>query len=128
MRFRLLFRHELPKRRHPDQLWIFFIIESPEHSGMPGNHLEKYGHMFNWTFTYRQDSDVPYPCGVVTKRLRAGLSPVGAPAGDGDTRLRAVIANKPRLAAITVTHCNTRSRRESLIRTLQHYVDVDVFG
>ena len=94
---------------------------------MPENHLEKYGHMFNWTFTYRQDSDVPYPYGVITKHGQGQEADTDS-AWEPDVRLRALVANKSRLAAVLVSHCNTPSRRESLIRTLQHYVDVDVFG
>ena len=53
-------RFKWPKqgRSKLDQLWILFLLECPLHTQMFTN-LQP--HIFNWTATYRQDSDIVAP-------------------------------------------------------------------
>lgn len=55
----------LPPFRLPNQRWVFYCLESPPYSDFPG--LQHTQHMFNWTMTYRSDSDIPAPYGYVSK-------------------------------------------------------------
>ena len=56
---------EMPPLRLPHQRWVFYCLESPPYSDFPG--LVHTRNMFNWTMTYRADSDIPSPYGYVTK-------------------------------------------------------------
>lgn len=56
---------DMPPFRLPHQRWIFYCLESPPYSDFPG--LLYTSNMFNWTMTYRADSDIPSPYGYVTK-------------------------------------------------------------
>ncbi|OAD61948.1 Alpha-(1,3)-fucosyltransferase [Eufriesea mexicana] len=55
---------ELPTRTRWNQRWIFLTDESPLHTFLYGNQeLFKYNGLFNWSMTYRVNSDVPVPYG-----------------------------------------------------------------
>lgn len=55
---------ELPTRTRWNQRWIFLTDESPMHTFLYGNQqLFKYNGLFNWSMTYRMNSDVPVPYG-----------------------------------------------------------------
>ncbi|CAK9796886.1 Glycoprotein 3-alpha-L-fucosyltransferase A [Anthophora quadrimaculata] len=60
---------ELPTRTQWNQRWIFLTDESPMHTFLYGNQeLSKYNGLFNWSMTYRMDSDVPVPYGRTISR------------------------------------------------------------
>ena len=65
--------HELskkpPKRFFPEQRWVFWMLESPGWS--PNVHYKKWNGLFNWTMTYRLDSDIRMLYGDVTKKKHA---------------------------------------------------------
>lgn len=51
-------RFQMPRhRRSPKQIWIIFLLECPPHT-QSFRHLY---HVFNWTATYRHDSDIVAP-------------------------------------------------------------------
>ncbi|XP_066960414.1 alpha-(1,3)-fucosyltransferase C-like isoform X1 [Macrobrachium rosenbergii] len=112
----------LPEYHPPNQIWIFFTLEAPaavvedQHVNM--SHL---GGLFNWTMTYRRDSDVVVPYGkVIPKTLPSNHTP----------KVRDYWAekSKTKLAAWMVSHCGTLSRREWFVKELVKYIRVDVFG
>jgi len=49
----------MPEHRTPQQLYTFFILESPPHTWGLGRDVPP--DFFNITMTYRADSDVHYP-------------------------------------------------------------------
>ena len=53
---------ELHNKRSPNQAWVFYIIESPAHTP----DTRHYAGLFNWTMTYRRDSDIYHPYGFYT--------------------------------------------------------------
>ena len=55
----------LPERRNLKQRWIFLSDESPINTFLNRreNVVADYNGMFNWTMTYRMNSDVPVPYG-----------------------------------------------------------------
>lgn len=50
--------NNLPPRRKSKQIYIFLSLESPDR--FPICH-DRYDNYFNWTMTYRLDSDLPWP-------------------------------------------------------------------
>ncbi len=58
-----------PPRRRAEQIWILYILESPNHSGS----YKAYDRQINWTATYRWDSDLvtPYERFTYTKDVPA---------------------------------------------------------
>lgn len=54
----------LPKRQNQKQRWIFLTDESPLNTFLlKAQKLSDYDGIFNWSMTYRLDSDVPVPYG-----------------------------------------------------------------
>lgn len=115
----------LPKSRNWKQLFVFFLLESPRHTFANLHALDDF---FNVTISYRFDSDFYLPYGGVEKFSDPALQSLTRAAFlekfAGEKNLR----NKTKLGAWIVSHCPTSSRRETLIRELQKYVQVDAFG
>ena len=53
------------KKRKPSQRYVMFLMESPLNDGFP---YEKFGNFFNWTMTFRRDSDFTRPYGWVIRK------------------------------------------------------------
>ena len=51
--------------RRPGQRWTFITDESPIHTKL---FLPRLNSLFNWSMTYRSDSDVPVPYGRTVRR------------------------------------------------------------
>ncbi|XP_047470536.1 alpha-(1,3)-fucosyltransferase C-like [Penaeus chinensis] len=103
----------LPEVRSPHTRYVFRMQESPAYLY---SSVQPYNGLFNWTFTYRLDSDFPSPHGFVLNRSPQPIDAVS------------VTKNKTKLIAWFVSNCHSESGRESLARTLQQFVDVDTFG
>ncbi|XP_042889422.1 alpha-(1,3)-fucosyltransferase C-like isoform X2 [Penaeus japonicus] len=103
----------LPEFRSPHTRYVFRMQESPV---FLYSSLHPYNGLFNWTFTYRLDSDFPSPHGFV---LNKRAHPIDA---------ASAVGNKTKLIAWFVSNCHSESGRESLVRTLQQYVEVDIYG
>ncbi|XP_055912682.1 alpha-(1,3)-fucosyltransferase C [Eupeodes corollae] len=128
------FLQPVPKRRSPEQRYVFALMEPPgETKHILGNEQRFY----NLTMTYRLDSDIVWPY-MFFEDIETGL--IVAPAANpiwrkvesmeltDDKELNAVIAGKTKFAAWFVSHCETLSQREELTKSLQRYVNVDVYG
>ncbi|WAQ93493.1 hypothetical protein MAR_005964 [Mya arenaria] len=51
-----------PNERNPNEAWIFFTLESPPNIMWQKDHKRpELLNMFNWSWTYRPDSDIFYP-------------------------------------------------------------------
>ena len=104
------------KQKPPQQRWVYFIHESPKFTFYDPSLYNGY---FNWTMSYRRDSDffVPY-------RTYTRLEP------DEIARIQAENRNyaqgKDRLLVWIVSHC--KGLREDYIRKLMKFIKVDVFG
>ena len=98
---------------------------------------------FNWTATYRWDSDFPIPYGWISPRSKPIYG--DAPSNDNPPDLRyprgnAEILNQivaeiegqnkqhRKLMAWMVSNCETNSERELYVQQLQEYINVDVYG
>ncbi|XP_072467419.1 alpha-(1,3)-fucosyltransferase 4 [Notamacropus eugenii] len=102
--------------RPPGQRWVWMNFESPTHS--PG--LESLdGSLFNWTLTYRADSDIFVPYGYLYPRSSLQEQPAG---------LLPSLARKRGLVAWVVSHWNEGQARVRYYNELRHHLPVDVYG
>ena len=107
---------QILKQKPPQQRWVYFIHESPKFTYYDP---WLYNGYFNWTMSYRKDSDF-----VVPYRTYTRLQP------DEIVRVQAENRNyangKDRLLVWIVSHC--KGIREDYVRKLMKYIKVDVFG
>lgn len=90
------------------------LTEPPTHSPPLGTKIID---VFNWTVSYRWDSDIPYPYGYFMKQTPPQLPKhVDFP------------KTKTKKVAWFVSHCDTFSKREVYVKELAKYIDVDVYG
>lgn len=108
-----------PWRRPSYQVWILYFLECPYHT----QHV-KFGDVFNWTATYRRDSDLvaPYERWAYFDES-VKRQPPGSPAASIN-----YAANKTRQVAWFVSNCGARNGRLQYARELSKYISVDVFG
>ncbi len=100
--------------RRPEQRYIFLSPEPPVLFGE--HHIEKFNGLFNWTMSYRLDSDILYSYGQV--------EPATLPSVAISTKK----LNKTKLVAWFVSHCFTHSRREAYVEDLSKHIPVDIYG
>nr|XP_045620427.1 alpha-(1,3)-fucosyltransferase C-like [Procambarus clarkii] len=103
-----------PKERFLHTRYVFWLMESPAHLF---RNIEPYTNIFNWTFTYRLDSDFAMPYGRVYRR-RKPLEPID----------KNYAANKTKMAAWFVSNCNTIGGRKVLVSTLRQWLQIDQYG
>ncbi|XP_027050975.1 galactoside 3(4)-L-fucosyltransferase-like [Pocillopora damicornis] len=104
------------KFKTPHQRWVYFTHESPQFTFYEP---WLYNGFFNWTMSYRRDSDffVPY-------RTYTQLQPDEIE--NEETQDRNYASSKDRLVVWVVSHC--QGLREEFVKKLMKYVKVDVFG
>jgi len=119
-------------RRKSHQRYVFFLMESPLNDGL--NYTNKRFHnFFNWTMTYRMDSDIPRPYGWFSEKTSVQIYPPvdhnwlqPKPLTEVQKHHRA--HPKKNLVAWLVSNCNTHSNREDYVELLKKHIPVDVFG
>lgn len=102
--------------RPPGQRWVWMNFESPSHS--PGLRSLA-GNLFNWTLSYRADSDVFVPYGYLYPRTHPSDQPPG---------LVPPLSRKRGLVAWVVSNWDERQARVRYYHQLSQHVSVDVFG
>ncbi|XP_014970974.3 alpha-(1,3)-fucosyltransferase 4 [Macaca nemestrina] len=102
--------------RPPGQRWVWMNFESPSHS--PGLRSLA-SNLFNWTLSYRADSDIFVPYGYLYPRSHPGDQPSG---------LAPPLSRKQGLVAWVVSHWDERQARVRYYHQLSQHVAVDVFG
>ncbi|ODN00235.1 Alpha-(1,3)-fucosyltransferase C [Orchesella cincta] len=111
---------DIPEFRMHRQFWVFHMMEAPVHTWI---NLKPFEGLFNWTMTYRRDSDVYIPYG----RLKTKQTEVGK-YGTVDLNLTHSIHGR-KLAAWVVSNCRFQpSGREQYAHELQKYIPVDIYG
>lgn len=108
----------LPPKRFNWQKWVFYLMESPPHTNFIDFKYTYY--MFNWTMTYRRDSDIDVPYGRVAPRDTNSTRP--------KRDLQALWKSKHKTAIWIASNCFTDGGREEFVAQLRKYVDVDVYG
>ncbi|KAA0190285.1 hypothetical protein HAZT_HAZT007439 [Hyalella azteca] len=113
----------LPDPRPLAQPWLVFSLEAPPvqaHQGIGRIDWGRLNNVVNWTMSYRRDSDVVAPYGVVVKRTIPEIW----------RRDHDYTSGKKfeKMTAWMVSHCQTHSRRESYAAELSKYIPMDVYG
>ncbi|KAK8777802.1 hypothetical protein V5799_020855 [Amblyomma americanum] len=108
--------NDLPDYRAAHQRWVYWNWESPTNSRL--KQIEKVKDVFNWTYTYRPDSDVPYPYFYVRKRAQI----------NGSAPPLAALTNRSKLAVWAVSNCKASSGRLEFVRELRKHIPVDIYG
>ena len=105
-----------PPPKLPHQRWVFFMLESPGWSSNDRYRDMEWRGMFNWTMTYRLDSDVRLHYGSVTRRTaRANAS-------------KPLLTGRKGLVAWIASNCGVFSKRDDYVRELDRYITVDKYG
>ncbi|KZS12668.1 alpha-(1,3)-fucosyltransferase C [Daphnia magna] len=115
---------DVPMNRQPHQRFVFAQLESPANTKLDtiSDPRLRYDY-FNWTMTYRRDSD------VILRDYYGSLVKIS----NSTTRIikqneATLIRSKTKLVAWFVAHCTTPIRREEYVRQLSQFVTVDIFG
>ncbi|XP_028158611.1 glycoprotein 3-alpha-L-fucosyltransferase A [Ostrinia nubilalis] len=103
-------------KRPMKQIWILYYLECPYHTAsLRPTSVD----LFNWTSTYRRDSDIvaPYEKWLYHDKLVTGKD-----------HERNYAANKTKKVAWFVSNCHARNRRLQYARQLSKYISVDIYG
>jgi len=125
-------------KRHPKQRFVFALWESPAHTP----NLQSYNQFFNWTMTYRFESDIitSYYSGNAyihtssqfyqimlrensTKKLNLKIQKIDHRPSDEILKMK-----KLGTAAALISNCGGSSNRLTFIKELTRYMDVKVYG
>lgn len=102
-----------PTQKWPHQRWLLFNLEPPYLTGfLP----QRYNNLFNWTMTYRQDSDFVFSYNQVSPR----------DAGSDFTQVH--VETKTKLAIAMISNCFAINNRLEYVRELQKHMHVDFYG
>ena len=116
------------KMRKPNQIYVMFSMESPLNADFP---YQKFNSFFNWTMTYRKDSDVLSPYGWTVPLSNPHQAP---PSEHFNPSMELVTNNivefqkyvymvqaKKKQVAWIVSNCGTHSQREKYVKKLQFF-------
>lgn len=124
-----LYLTDLPHfQRSEHQRMIFFTQESPDSMQLDFTDL---GNVFNWTMSYRLNSEVhllygriePMPTAPKTREQAAKLMALFRARPNKN-----YAKNKSNLAVWMASHCTTPSLREQYVGQLKKFIPVDVYG
>ena len=103
--------------RPPNQRWVFFMLESEAYTNNMAYTSHPWKAAFNWTMTYRPDSDITMYYGEIEER--EDIFPKNH---------LAIAKSKTKSVAWLVSHCNTVSRRDQYVAELAKHIPVDIYG
>lgn len=110
-------KETIPQKRDPRQRYVFVNFESPlRFRGENAQYVYNNG-FYNWTMTFRFDSDLVRRHGeVVKKRTRYQLP------------TKKDVLRKSGSAAWIVSNCKSVDRREAIAKNLGKHIKLDVYG
>ncbi|CAG9810435.1 unnamed protein product [Chironomus riparius] len=123
--------YDLPATRSENQIYAMLNQERPIYTWHNFEHDKGF---FNMTVTYRQDSDVYFG---YSKMVEISSNLIVSPSKQhvwrepetvNDPQILNLIASKSKMAAWFVSRCGAFSNRDNLVKQLQQYIDVDVYG
>ncbi|XP_046550782.1 alpha-(1,3)-fucosyltransferase fut-6-like [Haliotis rubra] len=104
--------------RYPEQTWVFYAQESPIYVRSSVYRMDRWRASFNWTCTYRRDSDVWLPYGIIRKKPKTARKDY-----------RKIAESKTKMAGWLVSHCSSQSKREEFAKRLvEQGIQVEIFG
>uniref|UniRef100_A0A0M3IR54 Fucosyltransferase n=1 Tax=Ascaris lumbricoides TaxID=6252 RepID=A0A0M3IR54_ASCLU len=113
---------DLPLSRSQENLFTFYLYESPPHTGDILHYIPS--DYFNLTMTYRSDSDVQAVYGL--------MRPINNFTSSEEMwrweEIERIAENKTKSALLFVSNCVTESKRELYARELARYIEVSEFG
>jgi len=118
------------KKRRQDQIFVLFTTEPPMH--MPP--LQSFDGYFNWSITYRKNSDFYLRYGEIVPLSTAPNSEEEVAALRADVVSANINANvnpargKSKMAIWLVSNCKTPSNREEYVSKLRNHIKVDIFS
>ncbi|XP_060575165.1 alpha-(1,3)-fucosyltransferase C-like [Ruditapes philippinarum] len=129
----------LPTRRDCNQVFVFLNNEPPLYIQMTDLSNEMFVNYFNWTMTYRTDSDIPFLYGTIVSNDEQNytdyLNNVGRKRRnelhinkDLDKDYSALYKQKDKGVFWIVSHCSTKSKREKYVDKMRENIKVDQFG
>lgn len=116
----ILFRQDPrfpPYRRPPNQIWILYLLEAPYFTP----NLWKFNGHFNWTASYRHDSDIVAPYEKFVKFDTQVLKYRSKPSKN-------FAAGKTKKVAWFVSNCQASNSRLEYAKALSKYIEVDIYG
>ncbi|XP_039758280.1 alpha-(1,3)-fucosyltransferase C-like isoform X2 [Pararge aegeria] len=129
-----LWPFQFPAKRSPKQKYIFGAMESPDNFPACDKSLDGF---FNWTWTYKLDSDFRWGYITVYDLNGTAVGPkidMAWPKLNPITEdLKVKLTSKSKAAAWLVSHCGTKSGREHFVEELQKELvgygwTVDIYG
>lgn len=101
--------HQMPTGpRPPQQMWVWATLESPSNT----KGLSKWNNTFNWTLTYREDSDIFVPYGQMVPNLP----------------MASHVTRKTGLVSWVVSNYHRDQERATFFKEFSLYLKVDVYG
>ncbi len=116
---------DIPKHRSQSQRFVFMSHESPLNigrgfdDGLPTAY-------FNWTMTYRLDSDIPFPFAYF-RNVEPTFDDRKSATSDWLKLVRS-IRRKTRPIVWFVSNCKAKSYREQYVKLLQNFIPIDIYG
>jgi alpha-1,3-fucosyltransferase len=133
-----------PARLNSNQAFVYLNIESPQYLHHVKTENPFYREFFNWTMTYRRDSDIPYLYGSVIPRMynktyylanaektvnfREKVLNADLRSDIDKKNYSSIFRNKKKSCVWFASHCRTSSKRELYVSRLKTYIDIDIFG
>uniref|UniRef100_A0A158Q8B7 Fucosyltransferase n=1 Tax=Elaeophora elaphi TaxID=1147741 RepID=A0A158Q8B7_9BILA len=113
---------KLPEQRDPKQLFVFVLFESPQYTF---NYLDYVTNdYFNITMTYRRDSDIYVPYGMLRK-----ISNLTTREQIWNwSEVLEIASKKVKPVLQLVSNCQTNSKRELYVNQLRTYINVTQYG
>ena len=109
-------RQALSVPRLTHQYWIYYNTESSIRSKHNAINIARYEPLFNWTMTYRLDSDIVFRYALVLPGKHL----------DGFDPRRNYLEGKTKIAFAVISNC--LKPRLDYIHKLQKYIDIDLYG
>jgi len=133
----------VPNRSDNDQVYVFADTEPPHmaHSRDAVKMIHQRPDFYNWTLTYKPDSDIWTPYGMVIpsyvnklsllQDLQQGIvKRFENKRSDGlvNRNYDAIFNSKTKHALWFVSHCYTRSKRETYVARMTTVTNVEIYG
>ncbi|CAG7786957.1 unnamed protein product, partial [Allacma fusca] len=112
-------KYPKPSERKKDQIWIASAIEPALYHDV--TRIKELNYMFNWTATFRLDSEIYWPYGFFYKlKEPKRLEEIKLP--------NATVLRSKRLAASMISNCEAWGGRDYVLNSLKKYMDIDSYG